>query len=501
MGSYIIAVDRGSTNTKAVVFDTCGEEILVSSVASQKPISVRTGWWEQDMDQVWKTASEAIRGVFAKGICPKDILGVITVGHGNGLMSIDCAGNPVGMGIHSLDCRADGVLGQWMEDGRYDKAIHTVGMPFPVGSPLPLMAWLMENAPETVTTIDKILFSKDWVNYKLCGVIGTDPSDASGAGLMDIRKGRYAYEIFDMLGLAAIVQKLPEIRLSHEILGHVTEQAAEETGLLAGTPVLVGAHDIAAFPLGIGAVDIRQIVSAVGTWGLNLIPVKSPNDYSAVLYHTVPDYYLTGAGDGNSGGCLDIMLQHLCTHERVLAEQKGISIYEYIEDMVTDCAPTGILFHPFLFGSAQSSSVGAGFTGLKNWHRKADLLLSVLEGIVMGHWANIRMIPGYADIEFIWLVGGGARLQVFGRLFADITGLRIKVPAAHEITARGGALCALVGLGLCKDYTQAAIPARIRAEYQPDPKRHIFYKKKFEIFQELIRSNQDVWEKLETLEG
>lgn len=471
MKQYVVVVDRGSTNTKAVVFDTRGDEILVCARKNPKPVSPRAGWREQDMDLVWETAAGAIRDIFEAGaVTPGQILGVFSVGQGNGLMPIDKSGKPFRAGIHSLDSRAEDILAAWQADGRCARALGTVGLPFPAGSPLPLLCWLRANVPGEYDAIEKVLFTKDWIAYRLSGMVGTDPTDASGAGLMDLRRGVYACEVFDLLEAGFIRDKLPEIRPSHEIIGHVTKEAAAQTGLLEGTPVLCGAHDIAAYPFGIGSVDPKQLVCVIGTWGMNLVPARSLDGLPAALYHTVPGYYLTGAGDGNSGACLDAMLGML-----------GVPQYDRAERMAAGRAPTDIIFRPTVFGA------GAGFHGIRSWHSQADLLLAVYEGIVMGHRLNIEIIPGHGDFECLWLTGGGAKSRIFGQLFADITGLTVKIPLTSEVTARGGALNALVGLGVFKTHEEATIPAQVRAEHNSNPERQAFYARKIERFQELMQ--------------
>lgn len=496
---YVISVDRGSTNVKAVVFDTKGEEILVSSRACQKPVSVLPGWWEQDMQIIWEDTAAAIKAIFEKNIKAEEILGVFVSGQGNGLMPINTSGNPVRMGILSLDSRATEILTRWMDDGRYERVLCQNGMPIAVGSPLPLLAWFRKNSPEEFAAIDKVLFSKDWVNYKLCGIIGTDPTDASGAGMMDIREHRYSYELFELLDLPDIADKLPEIHTSHEIIGRVTKEASLQTGLLEGTPVLGGAHDIGVFPFGVGTIDTKQWVCIVGTWGMNLHAVKSPEGQSAAFYHSCPGYYLAGAGDGNSGGCQDIMLDILYGAEKAAATEQGKSIYEYVGDLVENCGETQILFQPYLFGNSVSRVAGAGFYGIKNWHSKADWFKAVLEGIVMGHLANMRPLPGYDEIEFIWLIGGGAKSKILGQMFADISGKPVRVAVTNEITARGGALNALVGLGICSSHEEAAIPVAMKREYKPNKEKKQFYKRKFKIFCEAAEANVEIWRKLDEL--
>ena len=494
MGKYILVIDRGSTNVKAVLVDTKGREAAISSCPSQKPVSLKPGWWEQDMDMIWKDSVRAINGIFSKGYLPEDILGVTVTGQGNGLMPVNQEGRPSRMGILSLDSRASEIHSGWIEDGRYGKTVDTVMMPFGTGSPLPLLAWFLQQEPEEFDKIHTVLFSKDWIRYRLCGVLCTDRTDASGAGLMDISGNDYAYEVFRLLGLESIIEKLPPIRLSHEIVGNVTGQAALETGLKEGTPVLCGAHDIAAYPLGVGTIDSKQLVSVIGTWGMNAVPVKDLKGAPAGLYHSVPGYYLSIAGDGNSGGCFDLMIDRLCQDKKAEAESRNCPVYEYIEEMVLSAPPTGILFQPYVFGHAFKSSASAGFFGIRNWHTKADYMRAVYEGIVMGHYYYIQLIPDHEKLEAVWLIGGGSQSKVFGQMFADITGLRVKVPKMKEVTARGAALSALVGLEICEGYEEAAIPTQVSVEYTPNPQLRGFYIEKYKIFARLLDMNQDVWD-------
>ena len=500
MTPYVLTVDRGSTNVKAVLFDTLGQEVRLASRPSQRPSSPHAGWCEQDMAQMWADAAGAIRDVLSVDQGTPDILGVFVTGQGNGLMPLDKDGRPSRAGILSLDSRATDILTGWKADGRYMQAAQTVGMPFAVGSPLPLLAWFKANSPDEFAAMDKIVFSKDWIRQQLCGVLCTDPSDASGAGLMNLAQKRYAGEVFELLELDGIRSKLPDIRASNEVVGHVTLAASEATGLPVGTPVFCGAHDIGAFPFGVGSLDPRQLVSVVGTWGLNLLPVKDPAGAMAAFLHTVPEYFLAVFGDGNSGGCLDAMIKLLCAHECDEATKEGISVYHFIDRMIAGRKPSSVVFQPYMFGSPLNPLASAGLVGMRSWHERADVLRAIYEGIAFGHWANIQFIPGKEQLAAIWLIGGGSNSRMFGQLFADVTGLPVKVPRHKEVTARGGALLALVGLGLFASYEDACREPELEATYVPNDELRSYYQEKFQVFNALFSTQSESWAALHALE-
>ena len=500
MPQCVLVVDRGSTNVKAVLFDTLGQEIGLASRPSQKPSSPKPGWCEQDMDQMWSDAVSAIREVLSGEISAQDVLGVFVTGQGNGLMPLDSAAQPARAGVLSLDSRAAKIFTTWKTDGRYTQAAQTLGMPFAVGSPLPLLAWFKSNDPEEFAAMEKVVFSKDWIRLKLCDVLCTDPSDASGAGLMNLAENRYAEEIFDLLGLGDIRSKLPEIRPSNEVVGHVTREASKATGLPEGTPVFCGAHDIGAFPFGVGSLDARQLVSVVGTWGLNLLPVRDPAGAIAAFYHTVPSYFLAVFGDGNSGACLDAMINLLCAHERDAALEEGVSVYRYLDRVIAGGRPSSVLFQPYMFGSPLNPSASAGFIGLRSWHKRADVLRAIYEGIAFGHLANMQFIPGREALDTIWLIGGGSNSRLIGQLFADVTGLPVKVPRHKEVTARGGALLALVGLGFFASYEDACREPELEATYVPNDELRSYYQDKFQVFNALLSAHSESWAALNALE-
>lgn len=500
MKKYVIVVDRGSTNVKAVVFNTLAEVVLTTTYANPDPVLPQPGWRELDMELNWKSVASAIRRIFENGIRPDEILGVIVTGQGSGMTFIDKDGQATS--ISSLDNRTADIYNGWQADGRFGQAAQLSGTAFVAPSALPLLAWFKTNAPEVYQSIDSVMFIIDWMNYKLTGVIGTQWTDMSNAGMMDLRTGKceYANDVLELFGIGDIKDKLPPIQKCHELRGAITKEAATETGLLEGTPVLAGIYDITAFPFGVGTVNPKELVHALGTWAISVRPIASMAECGMMsMYHPVSGYYLTGMGESIAGCCLDFVLNTLCEYEQQEAEKKGISVYRFVEDMIADREPTGILFQPYVFGSIFNKEAGAGFTGVRCWHTKADMLRAVYEGIVMGYKAYSGLIAGADQCDVHWIVGGGAKSKIFGQMFADIFGVTVKVPVTSEITARGAALCALVGLGVYKDFEEASIPVAVQAEYKPNPDMQAFYAKKYAAFAENVQALQGTWSKLSAL--
>lgn len=491
---YIVVVDKGTTNLKAVAFDFKGNEIFKVTKHCGSPVSLKPGWCEQDMNHIWDITGQALRELCKEKIRPEDIAGVSVTGHGSGIFPIDQEGNPVRRGILSLDTRASCIVEQWEQDGRTDWFLQRMKAEVLPCYPVSLLAWMKEYEPESYKKVHKILFVKDWIKYKLTGAASTDYTDAGPSCLLDVDKMKYAEDVLDKVGIPEMKSALPEIISSYEMAGYVTKAAAGKTGLYEGTPVLSGVHDMMACPFGAGTVEDTQVVSVVGTWGMNFMASKQRTGTFS-FPHVIPQYFLTGRLDGNSGSVQDRMLELLCSDNE--AQKQGQNIYEYATAMAEKVPKSNLIFQPYLFGGLYDPAACGGFYGVRDWHERADFIKAVYEGIVFGHYANIKTIEGYQKFTTLWLMGGGAKSDYLAQTFADVTGLQVKTALVEEVTARGAALSALVGLGICNTFEEACIPVRVKKEFLPDMENNRFYQKKFYLFEKISQNMKVIWKEME----
>ena len=247
----MLGLDSGSTATKAVIFDTAGRTVAVGSrrVEQRQP---RPRHVERDMQETWAAASGAIRDALELSHVPADAIAAVGVtGNGDGLYLVDHDGAPLGPGILSLDSRAFDVREQWRKTGVLQQALELTGQqPYPYAA-VSLLKWIQVNEPERYAKIGHVLFCKDWLRLCLTGVPATDPTEASSS-FTNVRTQQYSADVLDLYGLASIGRALPQIVSSTAIAGHVTSQAAAQTGLKEGTPVACGLHDVTSSAVGMG---------------------------------------------------------------------------------------------------------------------------------------------------------------------------------------------------------------------------------------------------------
>lgn len=506
MAEYLLGVDNGNTVSKAAIFDLEGHEIETAGrkVESEYP---HPGWTERSMDALWQSTAEAIREVLAaSGVAPQEIVGIGNTGHGNGLYLLDREGNPARAGIQSMDTRAADIVDDWNARDLHSQVFPYTVQSFWPAQPNALLAWIKQNEPEVYGRIGAVLMCKDYIKYCLTGEITADFSDMSGTSLMDVRNKRYSKELLELYDLAELIDAMPPLVQSFDVVGQVTPEAAEATGLVAGTPVVGGIFDIDASALGSGVFEAGQVCIIAGTWSINEIvtaePVVDPNLFMTSIY-TVPGLWLATEASATSATNLEWFVTHFCGEERAEAEKRGVSVYDICSEMVASLPPGGtdVIFHPFLYGSNVQPTARAGFYGIAGWHTKAHVVRALYEGVVYCHLNHIdKLRAAGAQMDVARLTGGGSRSQVWTQIFADAIQLPMEVPEGGELGARGAAFCAGIGAEVYEDFADAVTKGvTLERRQDPNPEATPHYLARYAEYRRLVDAMQEPWDHLSKL--
>ncbi len=501
MSRYLLGVDAGSTMTKVVLFDLEGHEIGVAR--RRNPILFPApGRTERDPRAMWRDVGDAVRELLdAQDVAAADIAAVSVSGYGAGLYLVDRNGEAVRPGIMSTDSRATDVLAHWERDGLGRRNSLLVQQRFWAGQPAGLLSWLARHEPAVVDATHTLMFCKDYLRAQLCGDLSTDTTDAGLGGLVDVTSSRYPAAFYDGLGLGTWCDKLPRIGSSTDVVGEVSKQAADSTGLRAGTPVVRGMVDVcaAAVASGVGRPDQLSVVA--GTFSINSTLHPTPRlDALPLLQLAYPigGYYLATEGAATSASNFEWYCKSILGPDAVEAAAcRGQSIYDVCSERVGEALrrPNDILFLPFLFGGPGGAP--AGLLGLRAEHDGADVVRAIFEGIVFAHKLDIDALLAGRDaapVRSIRLAGGAARSPIWSQMFADVLGLPVEVTDGGEVGARGTAMCAAVALGHHPDLTAATQHmVRIARVHVPDASRHAAYAVKFAAFSRTTQALAAHW--------
>ena len=499
----LLGIDNGLTVTKAVIFDETGRVLATARrrVAQSMPQPRHV---ERDMEALWfQTAAAIAEAVSACGRPASEIAAVAATAHGDGLYLLDRAVRPLGPGILSLDSRAGDLADQWGRDGTSDAALRRTGQVPHASAPSAILAWIRSNQPERFERIGHVLACKDWLTFCLTGHVGTDLTEASTA-FTDVRTQAFAPDILTIFGLEALADALPPIALPDQVIGGISASAAAATGLVAGTPVVAGLHDVTASALGAGGYAEGTVAIVAGTYSINETVSSEPR--------TDPRWFCRNGlrrGEWNamsispaSAANYDWFLDTLCGNDRAAAEAEGRAFHAAIipEIEAAMARPSTVIFHPFLFGSPHGPYASAGFLGLHGWHDRGPMLRAVVEGIAFNHRHHVDALrdgfaPGAAR-----LTGGISRSPVFAQLFADALAMPVTTSDTDEAAAWGAALCAGSGVGLfASPRHDPRDMAVLTTTYRPEPRRSADLARRYAVFTDLVDALSPLWPRIEAL--
>jgi L-xylulokinase len=489
---YFLGLDAGNTVIKAVLFDAAGSQIGMSALdgRSHQPAP---GQVERDLSELWSNACVAIRDCVQRaGIRPEHIAGIGCAGHGNGLYLIDAEGEPL-IGIQSLDSRAASLAAELSAAAGGRLHALCLQKPWPSQTPV-LLVWIKRHRPEIYARAATLMLCKDFINFRLTGSRRSDISDMSGCGLLKMPDCRYDDDLLADYGLADASPLLPPLADPSEVIGQVSANAAAETGLAEGTPVIGGYFDVVASAMGSGVVAPGSASIIAGTWSINQVfssaPAHSPDIFMVAGFG--PDRFVNIESSATSAANLE-------WYVREFVERGGHhdDPFGYCNARAAEVKPAedDPIFHPFLYGSREGAEFRAGFYGIAGWHKEAHLLRAILEGVMFEHRRHIEVLrdAGLA-IRTAVLSGGGARSPLWPQIFADGLGIEITTAQARETGALGAAIGAAVGTGAHPDYeTAIAAMTRPHAVFQPDASMRAHYDIRYARYRDLTDAMRGFW--------
>ena len=506
----LLGLDAGTSVVKAALFDRWGRELHV--VRRPTPVfAPQPGWSETSMAAVWEMAAEAIRALWAaSGIDPSRVAAVGLTGNMVGAWLIDAAGQPVRNAILWNDGRAQGLIDRLGTEhsGLMSAIVRASGSVMQQGCTLPVLAWLAEHDPHSLQQAAAMLCCKDWLCYRLTGSLQVDPTEASV--MPGDAEGRgYSEEMIDLFGLRAWRHLFPPVRPSQAVAGSVHSAGARATGLLEGTPVIVGAGDVPASAIGLGAVKPGVACTLLGTNILNCLVTDAPvyEPHAVGVMFCLPERRWLRAMINVSGTTsMDWFIGEFCAAEQRTAASQA-DLFDKLESLAQTSEPgaNGVLYLPYLSLQGITApfwepAARAEFFGLSDHSTRGDLLRALYEGIALSIRDGYAVMP--QTVSEIRLSGGGAKSAFWSQLIADCTGCRVVVPAGSEFGARGAALLAAVGLGWYPNVEEAVAATAAAAEaaaeqpariFTPQPQLTALYDHLYAIYRTVQRDLLPAW--------
>ena len=505
MKRFILAHDLGTTGNKATLFDDEGR-LVASAFSGYETMHPQPTWAEQNPQDWWRAVIDATRGLLGKsGVASQDIAVIAFSGQMMGCLPVDAAGNPLRPCIIWADQRAVAQAARLAEllgeEHVYRITGHRISPTYSGNK----IVWLRDNEPDVFARTHKFLHVKDYIAYRMTGAFVTDRSDAGGMNLYYLERGVWSDEILNALDLDQSL--LPDIHNSTDVIGELTKGAAEELGLAAGTPVVIGGGDGASATVGAGAVVEGLAYNYIGSSSWISFaaphPIYDPGRRIFNWAHMVPGMFAPCGTMQAAGGSYQWLRRQVCLSEGREAEETGEDVYEIMNRQAAQSVPGahGLLFLPYLQGERSphwNPKARGGFVGLQVTHTRADLIRATLEGISM----NLRTIlqsflDANARIDEVILIGGGAKGDLWRQILADVFGRPTLRPRLlEEATSLGAAIAGGVGVGLFPDFSIVKQRIEIVNRHVPDPKAQAIYDRLYPIFLETYDALVPIFDQL-----
>lgn len=485
----IISHDLGTTGNKATLVSNDARLIAAVSVGYGADFGPG-GRAQQDPHDWWNAMAEANRRLLERGgITSADIDAVSFSGQMMGVVPVDAAGDVVRPAIIWADTRSGVQCDALIERVGMERAYRITGHRLNPTYSLSKVMWLRDTDPDAFARIDTVMQAKDYLAYRLTGVRVTDPSDASSTNAYDQDAKTWSAELIEAAELDPAL--FPEIVESTTVIGTVTAEAARETGLAAGTPVVIGGGDGPTAALGAGIIDASSGAYAyLGSSSWVSVsadaPLHDPAMRSMTFNHVIPGRFVPTATMQTGGAALSWVTS-------LLAPGQDDRYEELLGGAATSpAAEDGLFFLPHLLGERSpywNPSARAAFVGLLMHHGRGNLTRAVLEGVAFNLYTGLRAFAeNGTPIGSIDAIGGAANSGLLLDIFADVWGVPVSArDLVDEANAIGAAVVGGVGVGIFSDFDVALSFSRRTERREPDPGRHRRYGAEYETFLDAYR--------------
>ncbi len=496
---YLLGIDIGTSACKTALFTKDGKVEAASS--GDYPVYYpKTGWAEQNPDEWWEAVCNTItEAIDNSGVNPAQIAGIGIDGQSWSAVAIDKEGKVLTNTPIWMDIRAQSICDRVNEEIGAEKIFGLCGNMLRPSYTTAKILWYKENLPEVYEKTDKILQSNSFIAYRLTGKVTQDISQGYGLHCFNMRTGQWDEEMCERMGIP--VNFLPEIVPCHQIIGTVTKEAAEQTGLIEGIPVAAGGLDAACGTLGAGVIHAGETQEQGGqAGGISICIGEYAADPRLILsFHVVPDQWLLQGGTTGGGGVMRWLEREFGDYERSVAAQKGKTSLNQFNEEAGQIPPGsgGLIFLPYMAGERSpiwDANAKGVFYGLDFGKTKGHMIRSCMEGVAYSLKHNLDIAESVgASVKELMAVGGSANSALWMQIKSDVTGKPLAVPFSDTATTLGAALLAGVGVGMYEGFEDAVSQTvKITRRYEPDMENKEIYQKNYGTYIALYKELKEL---------
>ncbi len=493
-GEYLLGVDIGTYSSKGVLVDNATGETIAMYTVEHSLSMPKPGWVEHDPDKVWwGEFVEICRQLITQSkIDPGQIKGIGTSAIGPCVLPIGASGKPLRQAIlYGIDTRSFKEIEELEQAIGKEKIFNTAGSHLSTQAAGPKVLWIKNNEPEVYKRTKYFLTSQAYIVYKLTRQATIDIYTAGGyAPLIDNIKYEWSAE---MAKYVAPLDTMPKLFWSCEVVGGVTPEAAKETGLAEGTPVITGTTDAAAEAISAGVADIGDMMMMFGSSIFFILKTEklAPTEHFWSSNWLEKGTYAFLGGMSTAGSLTRWFRDNLAPVEVAAQNASGENAYAAMAKMLTQSplGANGLIALPYFEGERtplhDPNAKGVLF-GLTLKHTRADIYRAILEGVSFGIRHNVDSMRAEGVVpKRILGVGGGTKNLEWMQMVSDIANIEMVIPEQQIGASYGDAFMAGVGVGKFKNLSEITKWVKSKHNIKPNADRNKKYEPLYKIYREL----------------
>jgi xylulokinase len=483
----VLALDVGTGGARVMAYDLAGA-LVASSEAEYPTFYDRPAWAEQEPEDWWRGALLALKGI-ASQLERHRVRAIGLTGQSPSIAPFGSEGRALRRGIIYQDNRAVREAEEWRAQPGGREAVHRRTGHDPEAFYLgPKILWVQRHEPDVFARTFLWLQPRDFVAWRLTGQAATDWSHAGSTLLFDLLARTWAADLFARFDIPP--ETFPPALAPWAVLGEVLPSITEQTGLSSHIPVVLGGVDSQCCVVGAGVLNSSELSDMAGTSTCLNAPVRQPlDDLRIANYcHVVPDWWCTELGLNASGAAFEWLAA-------LLAPPGSAPLFAECEAAARQSAAgaAGLIFLPYMAdGERFNPALRGGFAGLSLRHGRGDLARAVFEGVAFAIREHLEiMAEAGAPVHEIHVSGGGASVDLWNQIKADVTGVPV-VAVTSDATSLGVGLVAATAVGLYPSLQEAVGRCvRVSRRYEPDTLLTDLYAERYARFRTLAAATQE----------
>ena len=508
MDRYFMGIDIGTFESRGVLLDK-NYGIAADCSVKHSMDNPKPGYFEHDALSVWwgDFCNLSNRLIEEAGISPKEIAGIGASALGTDCLPVDENCRPLRPAIlYGIDARASEEI-RWLTEYYGEEEVHRLfGHPICSGDTATKILWIKRNEPEVYAGTYKFLTGSSYLTAKLTGRYVIDQFLAKGSFRPLYREDGSVNP--ETCSLFCRPDQIAETAFSSDVIGYVTAEAAAETGLCEGTPVITGTGDSTSEAISVGLTEPGTVFFQYGSSMFFYYCVdRFLNDYRSSSGNgsikggkvfTVPGTFCIGDGT-NAAGTLTRWVRDTFYREELEAEEAGgENAFAVMAREATEvpAGAGGLIMLPYIYGERspiQDPDSSGLIFGLKGTHTRREINRAALEAIGYTTLQHLILFEEMGvPTDSIITAGGGTKNRTWMQIIADMAGKPIRIPEPYQCSAFGDAMLAALGCGALRSFRELkdALPEGTLIE--PDMAHTAYYRAHYQIYRDLYLRNHDL---------